>query len=144
MVAATSAIKPWLVQKYGGTSLGKLMDTICGSIIPDHAEQHRLVVVCSALSGTLKAKGTTSLLLECIALSERGVGAQQQLLELVDLIRDNHLAVLDLIFTTQKDSVFEAYDIPKTSIVRECEDLKRFLLAAQVSRWWHDGKQRGY
>ncbi|KAI1351623.1 aspartate kinase [Xylaria sp. FL0043] len=132
MVAATSVDKPWLVQKYGGTSLGKLMDTICGSIIPEHSEDHRLVVVCSALSGTLKAKGTTSLLLECIALSERGVDAQQQMVDLVDLIQDNHLAVLDSIFETQKDSAFEAYDIPKTSIVRECEALKKFLIAAQV------------
>ncbi|KAI0506727.1 aspartate kinase [Xylaria bambusicola] len=132
MVASTSTIKPWLVQKYGGTSLGKLMDTICGSIIPDHAEEHQLVVVCSALSGTLKAKGTTSLLLECITLAERGAEAQQQLIELVDVIRNNHLAVLDSIFETQKGSVFEAYDIPKTNIVKECEDLKKFLLATQI------------
>ncbi|KAI0434014.1 aspartate kinase [Xylaria sp. FL1042] len=132
MVAATSVDKPWLVQKYGGTSLGKLMDTICGSIIPDYTKKHKLVVVCSALSGTLKAEGTTSLLLECIALSERGADAQQQMVELVDLIRDNHLAVLDSIFETQKGSSFEAYDLPKTSIARECEALKKFLLAAQV------------
>ncbi|KAI1313552.1 aspartate kinase [Xylaria venustula] len=132
MVAALDGDKPWLVQKYGGTSLGKLMDTICGSIIPDHTEKHKLVVVCSALSGTLKAKGTTSLLLECIALAERGTDAQQPMVDVVDLIKDNHLTVLSTIFGTQTDSAFEAYDIPKTSIVRECEALKRFLLAAQV------------
>ncbi|RWA14003.1 hypothetical protein EKO27_g1087 [Xylaria grammica] len=132
MVATTSVDKPWLVQKYGGTSLGKLMDTICGDIIPDHTENHKLVVVCSALSGTLKAKGTTSLLLECIALAELGVDAQEQLVDLIRLIRDNHLAILDSIFETQNQSPFEAYDIPKTSIVKECEALKKLLLAAQV------------
>ncbi|RYC63261.1 hypothetical protein CHU98_g2941 [Xylaria longipes] len=132
MVAATSVDnKPWLVQKYGGTSLGKLTDTICGSIIPSYTEDNRLVIVCSALSGTLKAKGTTSLLLECIALSERGVDAQEQMINLVNLIRDNHVAALDSIFETQKEPVFEAYDITKTEIVRECEGLKRFLIAAQ-------------
>ncbi|KAI3337466.1 aspartate kinase [Xylariaceae sp. AK1471] len=134
MVAPTSVNKPWLVQKYGGTSLGKgkLMDTICGSIIPDYAEQHRLVVVCSALSGTLKAKGTTSLLLECIGLAELGADAQQQMVDLVYLIRDNHLAVLDSILEVQKQSGFEAYDTTKSSIVKECENLKKFMVAAQI------------
>ncbi|KAI1743502.1 aspartate kinase [Xylaria scruposa] len=133
MVAAISVDnRPWLVQKYGGTSLGKLTDTICGSIIPSYIEKHRLVIVCSALSGTLKAKGTTSLLLECIALSERGITAQEQMINLVHLIRDNHVAVLDSIFETLKESAFEAYDLTKTEIVRECESLKRFLIAAQI------------
>ncbi|KAI0539915.1 aspartate kinase [Xylaria digitata] len=132
VAAAISTDKPWLVQKYGGTSLGKLMDTICGRIIPDHAENHKLVVVCSALSGTLKAKGTTSLLLECIALAEAGADAQQKLIELICLIRDNHLAILDSILEAQAQPTFEAYDIPRLTIVKECEDLKKFLLAAQV------------
>ncbi|KAI1195904.1 aspartate kinase [Nemania serpens] len=133
MVAVTSMSKPWLVQKYGGTSLGKLMDTICGSIIPDYAEKHRLVVVCSALSGTIKAKGTTSLLLECITVSELGGDAQEQLVELVDLIRDSHLAALDSIFEAQKTaSACELHDTTKTKIVMECEALKRFLLATQI------------
>lgn len=132
MVAVTSMSKPWLVQKYGGTSLGKLMNTICGSIIPDYAEKHSLVVVCSALSGTIKAKGTTSLLLECITVSEAGADAQEQMVELVDLIKNDHLAVLDSIFGTQKASECELYDTTKTRIVKECEALKRFLLAAQI------------
>ncbi|KAI1179985.1 aspartate kinase [Nemania sp. FL0916] len=124
--------RPWLVQKYGGTSLGKLMNTICGSIIPDYAENHRLVVICSALSGTLKAKGTTSLLLECIALSELGADAQEPMVELVHLIRDSHIAVFDSIFETENRSIFENYGATKARIVKECEDLKKFLLAAQI------------
>lgn len=133
MVAAASIPKPWLVQKYGGTSLGKLANTICGTIIPDYAEDYRLVVVCSALSGTVKAKGTTSLLLECIALSELGFSAQEPMVCLIDLIKDNHLAVLDSVCESQHDSTSEAYDITRASIVEECEALKKFLLAAQVS-----------
>jgi aspartate kinase len=133
MVAATSTDKPWLVQKYGGTSLGKLTDAICGSIIPDYAREHRLVVVCSALSGTLKAKGTTSLLLECIALAELGVAAQKRLVDVVYLIRDSHLGILDSTLAVQREPVTEVYDVTKSTIVRECENLKEFLLAAQVS-----------
>lgn len=132
MVAAASIPKPWLVQKYGGTSLGKLANTICGTIIPDYAEDYRLVVVCSALSGTVKAKGTTSLLLECIALSELGFSAQEPMVCLIDLIKDNHLAVLDSVCESQHDSTSEAYDITRASIVEECEALKKFLLAAQI------------
>ncbi|KAI1818732.1 aspartate kinase [Poronia punctata] len=133
MVAATSTDKPWLVQKYGGTSLGKLANTICGSIIPDYARNHRLVVVCSALSGNLKANGTTSLLLECIALAEAGIEAQKQLIEAVHLIRENHLGILDSIFSAQGVvSEVEVYDVTKSAIVRECENLTKFLLAAQV------------
>lgn len=145
MVAVTSMSKPWLVQKYGGTSLGKLMDTICGSIIPDYAEKHRLVVVCSALSGTIKAKGTTSLLLECITVSELGGDAQEQLVELVDLIRDSHLAALDSIFEAQKTaSACELHDTTKTKIVMECEALKRFLLATQVSQQVNQAQAAGH
>ncbi|KAJ2988185.1 hypothetical protein NUW58_g4112 [Xylaria curta] len=132
MVAVNSVDKPWLVQKYGGTSLGKLMNTICGSIVPDYTENYRLVIVCSALSGTLKAKGTTSLLLECIALSELGADAQVRMVDLVNLIRDNHLAILDSIFEARKQPALEAYNITKTRIVRECESLKKFLVAAQI------------
>ncbi|KAI0389249.1 aspartate kinase [Xylariaceae sp. FL0594] len=134
MVAATSSStsKPWLVQKYGGTSLGKLADTICGSIIPHYAEDHRLVVVCSALSGTVKAKGTTSLLLECIALAELDVEAQKRLVDVVYLIRDSHVAVLDSVLATQREPTSEVYDVTKSAIVRECDRLREFLLAAQI------------
>ncbi|KAI1435795.1 aspartate kinase [Xylaria sp. CBS 124048] len=138
MVAVASVNRPsWLVQKYGGTSLGKLMDTICGSIIPAYAKQHRLVIVCSALSGTVKASGTTSLLLKCIALAELGCGAQDELVDLVDAIRDNHLAMLDAIFdlaccTQSTVPVMETYEITKASIETECEAAKHYLLAAQI------------
>ena len=77
MVAVTET-KPWLVQKYGGTSLGKLLDTICCKIIPQYNAGHNLIVICSAFSGTLKASGTTSLLLQCIAYAEEGFDALQK------------------------------------------------------------------
>lgn len=143
MVIITSVSKPWLVQKYGGTSLGKLMDTICGSIIPDYAEQHRLVVVCSALSGTLKTKGTTSLLLECIALAEQGSDDQQKIVDLVHLIRDNHLAVLDTFLGIPNQLGIEIYDTTKSKVLRECETVKKFLMAAQVSLMENRGTCRG-
>ncbi|CAJ2510178.1 Uu.00g060780.m01.CDS01 [Anthostomella pinea] len=133
MVTAIATSKPWLVQKYGGTSLGKLLDTICSTIIPQYSRDHDLIVVCSALSGTLKASGTTSLLLKCISLAELGLDAQQQLIDLVDLIRDTHLSLLDTFLGSSKQAAsFQIYDETKVGVVKECENLKRFLLAAQV------------
>ncbi|KAI8291780.1 aspartate kinase [Colletotrichum sp. SAR11_57] len=87
--------RPWLVQKYGGTSLGKLLESICSKIIPSYLQDHNLVVVCSALSGSTKASGTTSLLLECISHAEAGLPAQAQLNKALELIRDNHVRLLE-------------------------------------------------
>ncbi|KAK4054281.1 Aspartokinase [Microbotryomycetes sp. JL201] len=56
--------QPWVVQKYGGTSLGKFLETIACTIIPGYIESgNRVAVVCSARSGESKSTGTTNLLL---------------------------------------------------------------------------------
>lgn len=54
---------PWVVQKYGGTSVGKFLGNI-GSIAESYLPTHRVAIVCSARSGTTKALGTTNLLLK--------------------------------------------------------------------------------
>ncbi|OTB06043.1 hypothetical protein M426DRAFT_319408 [Hypoxylon sp. CI-4A] len=133
MVTAASA-KPWLVQKYGGTSLGKLLETICSGIIPQYATEHNLIVVCSALSGSLKSSGTTSLLLRCISYAELGVDTQKKLIDLVDLIRDNHLKALEDFAgsSARRTMPSEIFEETASGIMKECESLKRFLLAAQV------------
>ncbi|RPD57001.1 aspartate kinase [Lentinus tigrinus ALCF2SS1-7] len=53
----------WLVQKYGGTSVGKFATKIAEDIIPEYLDQHKVAIVCSARSGSTKALGTTNLLL---------------------------------------------------------------------------------
>ncbi|KAI0263030.1 aspartate kinase [Gloeopeniophorella convolvens] len=53
----------WLVQKYGGTSVGKFASQIAENIVPSYLDQHKLAIVCSARSGSTKALGTTNLLL---------------------------------------------------------------------------------
>ncbi|KAI0166166.1 aspartate kinase [Xylariaceae sp. FL1272] len=134
MIAKTADMvdRPWLVQKFGGTSLGKLLPNICSTIIPNYNEKHRLVVVCSALSGNTKASGTTSLLLECIELAEFGVPMQQKLLDIIHLLRDNHLAVLDSFCGSEQLSSLQVCKETKPRIVTECEALENFLLAAQI------------
>ncbi|GKT49502.1 putative assembly chaperone of rpl4 [Colletotrichum spaethianum] len=128
--------RPWLVQKYGGTSLGKLLESICSKIIPSHLRDYNLVVVCSALSGSTKASGTTSLLLECIAHAEAGLSAQAQLNRTIDAVRDGHVRLLEKHLVnsngTRSDLCHDIFDTTKTVIVKECESLRRFLLAAQI------------
>ncbi|KII91305.1 hypothetical protein PLICRDRAFT_38045 [Plicaturopsis crispa FD-325 SS-3] len=53
----------WLVQKFGGTSVGKFAVKIAQDIVSDYVEQHKVAIVCSARSGSTKALGTTNLLL---------------------------------------------------------------------------------
>ncbi|KAG8854213.1 mRNA cleavage and polyadenylation factor subunit [Tulasnella sp. 330] len=53
----------WLVQKYGGTSVGKFAERIAETIVPTYLDQHKVAIVCSARSGSTKALGTTNLLL---------------------------------------------------------------------------------
>ncbi|EED84919.1 predicted protein [Postia placenta Mad-698-R] len=53
----------WLVQKFGGTSVGKFAVKIADDIISEYIDQHKVAIVCSARSGSTKALGTTNLLL---------------------------------------------------------------------------------
>ncbi|KAJ7201601.1 Aspartate/glutamate/uridylate kinase [Mycena pura] len=52
----------WLVQKYGGTSVGKFAVNIA-DIVSSYIESNKVAIVCSARSGSTKALGTTNLLL---------------------------------------------------------------------------------
>lgn len=51
--------KDWVVQKYGGTSIGKFPEEIA-NIIRNDLKRNRLAVVCSARSSGIKAEGTTT------------------------------------------------------------------------------------
>ncbi|GAC98970.1 hypothetical protein PHSY_006567 [Pseudozyma hubeiensis SY62] len=54
----------WIIQKYGGTSVGKFLDTIATQIVPSYLAGNKVAIVCSARSGQTKALGTTNLLLQ--------------------------------------------------------------------------------
>ncbi|KAF5389781.1 hypothetical protein D9757_006015 [Collybiopsis confluens] len=53
----------WLVQKFGGTSVGKFPVQIANQVVSEYIDSYKVAVVCSARSGTSKALGTTNLLL---------------------------------------------------------------------------------
>ncbi|KAJ7484371.1 Aspartate/glutamate/uridylate kinase [Mycena latifolia] len=54
----------WLVQKFGGTSVGKFPVNIARDIVSSYIDGNKVAVVCSARSGSTKALGTTNLLLK--------------------------------------------------------------------------------
>ncbi|KAJ7098231.1 Aspartate/glutamate/uridylate kinase [Mycena epipterygia] len=61
----------WLVQKFGGTSVGKFAVNIAKDIIPSYIDSNKVAVVCSARSGSTKALGTTNLLLRAASEAVR-------------------------------------------------------------------------
>ncbi|KAH8653261.1 aspartate kinase-like protein [Tricladium varicosporioides] len=62
--------KNWVVQKFGGTSVGKLAVEIVEDVVRASLRNYRVAIVCSARSTDKKADGTTSRLLEIYAVLE--------------------------------------------------------------------------
>lgn len=77
----------WVVQKFGGTSVGKFPLKIVNDIVKTYNEESRVAVVCSARSSDTKSEGTTSRLLLCAnqALSD------QDYRPTLKLIKDDHV-----------------------------------------------------
>ena len=116
--------RPWIVQKYGGTSIGKLLETITGTLIPNFLSTSRVLVVCSARSGTIKCKGTTSLLLEAIRCATSSETSTTELDQVINIIRDEHLqAACDSI---DEQSIRQGLF---NDIEDDCEKLRSFLKA---------------
>ncbi|KAI1497580.1 aspartate kinase [Biscogniauxia marginata] len=97
----------WIVQKFGGTSIGKFPDNIAEDIVRTGLKSHKIAVVCSARSSGKKVNGTTS-----------------RLLEIYKKLRDVSAATSDEI--TQNKLVDQA----KTSIREICSE---HILAIQES-----------
>uniref|UniRef100_A0A0W0FF11 aspartate kinase n=1 Tax=Moniliophthora roreri TaxID=221103 RepID=A0A0W0FF11_MONRR len=53
----------WLVQKFGGTSVGKYPVKIAKDVVSNYIDSNKVAIVCSACSGSTKALGTTNMLL---------------------------------------------------------------------------------
>ncbi|KAK9767244.1 Aspartokinase [Basidiobolus ranarum] len=117
--------KPWLILKFGGTSIGKFLNQITNVIVKGAIETHRVVVVCSARSGNVKSKGTTSRLID--ASEEVLLSGSKNHLDIVQDILEDHLeAVNSTIHNTQiRQQVIQDLTV-------ECSKLKAFLKAAEV------------
>lgn len=137
-------MRQWIVQKYGGTSVGKLLDTITGTIIPESLQSYSVAVVCSARSGTSKSKGTTSLLFSAIHHATSSETSTAELDRVIDIIKDEHLAAARACSAIGKD--FGADGLPQEDlqavIEDDCEKLRGFLKATwtlgEISEWTQD------
>ncbi|KAF2637739.1 aspartate kinase [Massarina eburnea CBS 473.64] len=118
--------KPWLVQKYGGTSIGKLLTSITSTIIPSYLGTHNVAVVCSARSGTTKSAGTTSLLLEAIQLATSDEANTERLEEIISEIENEHLGALK---TAVRTEAYMSPDVLRTEleIRKDCEWVRHTL-----------------
>lgn len=139
--------RPWIVQKYGGTSVGKFLDVIAREITPSYLATNRVVIVCSARSGKTKALGTTSLLLKAAAQAIEGPSLRDPSLFLreqslstptelsraqydctVDLIINEHLEAARATLPNAPELLAEL----EVDINQDCERLRAFLGAAQI------------
>ncbi|KAH7143384.1 putative aspartate kinase, partial [Dactylonectria macrodidyma] len=73
MKPSGSHVQSWVVQKFGGTSIGKYPLNIVENVVKPATCHHRVVVVCSARSTSTKDVGTTNRLLQayqhCLGIS---------------------------------------------------------------------------
>ncbi|KAI3400198.1 hypothetical protein diail_4083 [Diaporthe ilicicola] len=126
----------WVVQKFGGTSIGKFPDKIAEDIIRANLGNNKIAVVCSARSSGKKVTGTTSRLLEVyrrLRNIDAAVGienTQTELLEeaksLIQDICDDHLFAAESVLTTP-DLKGEL----KEDIKNECQELFEYIQAAK-------------
>lgn len=77
----------WVVQKFGGTSVGKFPENISDDIVKEFSKSTRVAVVCSARSSSTKSEGTTSRLLRAADIAtENG-----DFSGLLDVIEKDHV-----------------------------------------------------
>lgn len=125
-----SSRRPWIVQKYGGTSIGKLLETITGIIVPNYLSTCRVAIVCSARSGTTKSLGTTSLLLEAIRCATSSETSTIELDKVIDTIRDEHIiAARNAIPQASSQDGPRILETLLEDIEGDCKMLRSFLKA---------------
>ncbi|KAH3669545.1 hypothetical protein WICMUC_004967 [Wickerhamomyces mucosus] len=126
LASSVSSLSPnngWIIQKFGGTSVGKFCEKICDDIVKIYSKTNRVAVVCSARSSKTKSEGTTSRLLRAADLASLD-GDYQSILEIV---REDHLQnAKDLI----KDSTLLEGLIKDTNF--ECDQVLKLLHASQI------------
>ncbi|CAI2168888.1 15966_t:CDS:2 [Funneliformis geosporum] len=116
---------PWIVQKFGGTSIGKYLENIANDIVKPYLEVRRVALVCSARSGETKAKGTTNRLLE--ASKEALKKDSKNYVRIVDEICQEHVKSSQSIIMNK-----EILKELEKQLIQDCLKLKNFLEAAQI------------
>ncbi|KAG0648595.1 Aspartate kinase FUB3 [Hyphodiscus hymeniophilus] len=129
----------WVVQKYGGTSVGKFASNIAEDIIRPSLKGNKIAVVCSARSTGKKVEGTTSRLLEIFSvLAEIHTVKDTESVHYESLVAEYERLVLVI----QQDHISAAHTHIRDERIREgligeieaeCRELIDYRLAAE--RW---------
>ncbi|KAI0157572.1 aspartate kinase [Xylariaceae sp. FL1272] len=126
----------WIVQKFGGTSVGKFPDNIARDIVRENLASNKIVVVCSARSTGKKASGTTSRLLDVfkklrdISAATSNEQSQAELIEeakaTIRAICSDHVLAVETSITNpdlQKETAKGIQD--------DCDELIDYIIAAR-------------
>ncbi|KAL2760594.1 hypothetical protein ACRALDRAFT_1046250 [Sodiomyces alcalophilus JCM 7366] len=126
----------WIVQKFGGTSVGKFPVKIALDIVKANLSQNRVVVVCSARSTGKKAEGTTSRLLgvfnklKSIAAASHDEDLQQNIVEQVkSLVLEISSEHVNAVQSYIRDP--ELREELSRDIEAECQELIEYVVAAK-------------
>ncbi|EGX43386.1 hypothetical protein AOL_s00215g122 [Orbilia oligospora ATCC 24927] len=115
----------WIIQKFGGTSVGKFPEKIAEEIVKVYVAQNKVAIVCSARSTDTKAEGTTNRLLN--AAAQAMVADSTTYLDVVDQIREDHVREAKKLIKNP-----DLADELCGHIEAECGKLASFLGAAQI------------
>ncbi|SPO00702.1 probable aspartate kinase [Cephalotrichum gorgonifer] len=141
-LADNSSAHPWVVQKFGGTSVGKFPDRIASDIVCDHLARYKVVVVCSARSTGKKAEGTTSRLLLIFqkleeinaAVGQKDIQCErlEEARELINAICRDHIAAVESYIrdTDLRASLCVEIEEESRELIEYVEAAKRFKLEA--------------
>ncbi|OCL14731.1 aspartate kinase [Glonium stellatum] len=122
----------WVVQKFGGTSVGKFPVKIADIVLAGLKPGHRIAVVCSARSSTTKSEGTTTRLVRAahnVLDTHSG-----EFRDIVQTIRLDHLqAGKDAcsVWGNNNNDVFTMYS---QNVNAACQNLLKILEAARFLR----------
>ncbi|KAI5815991.1 Aspartate/glutamate/uridylate kinase [Pyronema omphalodes] len=115
----------WVIQKFGGTSVGKFPKQIAENIVGVHMQHHKIAIVCSARSTDTKAEGTTNRLIK--AAEEALKPGSKLYVEIVDAILQDHIKTAKELI--DNEAILEELE---KDIETECARLASFLGAAQI------------
>ncbi|KAF7513458.1 hypothetical protein GJ744_008752 [Endocarpon pusillum] len=115
----------WLVQKFGGTSVGKFPLNVVDNVVRPSLSHGRVVVVCSARSSSSKAEGTTNRLLRAARDAQNAQSHQYR--DLIEHVRSDHVESAQ-----QHIQSPEILGRLEEGIGEECAQIIRVLEAAQT------------
>lgn len=115
----------WVVQKFGGTSVGKFPAEIVEDIVKVYTTEYdnNVAVVCSARSSYTKAEGTTSRLLRCCDLASQ----ELDFADVIEAIRQDHVQNAESYI---QNPVLQTKLIADTN--KELDLVTRYLEASQI------------